>query len=147
VSVMASASSPPPLSSSMAAPAKMTVLGEAVRLVACGTATAFELSAQGFTREEIQVQIISEYISIQIYSKPRSLFDFSEKSHLLDDEFLFEGQQLISRSVRVVCFVFWSESVYIDTQRLTVNLESCDCVHYFFAPVFCKSVASTLTYC
>lgn len=54
---MASASSPPPL---MAAPAKMTVLGEAVRLVACGTATAFELSAHGFTREEIQVQIISK---------------------------------------------------------------------------------------
>ncbi|XP_069676636.1 filamin-A isoform X2 [Periplaneta americana] len=38
---------------------KMAVLGEAVRLVAAGTTAVFELSALGFNRDDIDVQIIS----------------------------------------------------------------------------------------
>lgn len=38
----------------------MSVLGEAVRLVAAGTTATFELSAPGFTRDNIDVQIISK---------------------------------------------------------------------------------------
>jgi hypothetical protein len=39
---------------------KMAVLGEAVRLVAAGTTAVFELSALGFSHDDIDVQIISE---------------------------------------------------------------------------------------
>ncbi|XP_063231927.1 LOW QUALITY PROTEIN: filamin-C [Bacillus rossius redtenbacheri] len=42
----------------MAAP-KMSVVGEAVRLVAAGSTATFELSALGFAREDINVHIIS----------------------------------------------------------------------------------------
>ncbi|CAB3388551.1 Hypothetical predicted protein [Cloeon dipterum] len=38
---------------------KMTVVGEAVRLVAVGTPAAFEISAPGLEREQVQVQIMS----------------------------------------------------------------------------------------
>lgn len=38
---------------------KMAVLGEAVRLVAAGTTAVFELSALGFSRDDIDIQIIS----------------------------------------------------------------------------------------
>ncbi|PSN34738.1 hypothetical protein C0J52_17746 [Blattella germanica] len=38
---------------------KMAVLGETVRLVAAGTTAVFELSALGFNRDDIDVQIIS----------------------------------------------------------------------------------------
>ncbi|XP_049948482.1 filamin-A [Schistocerca serialis cubense] len=38
---------------------KMAVLGEAVRLVAAGTTATFELSAPGFSRDDIDIQIIS----------------------------------------------------------------------------------------
>ncbi|XP_068086528.1 filamin-A isoform X1 [Anabrus simplex] len=38
---------------------KMSVLGEAVRLVAAGSTATFELSAVGFSRDHIDVQIIS----------------------------------------------------------------------------------------
>ena len=45
---------------------KMTVLGEAVRLVAAGTTAVFELNALGFSRDDIDVQIISKYYSRDI---------------------------------------------------------------------------------
>jgi len=44
----------------MAGP-KMSVLGDAVRLVAAGHPTAFELSALGFKRSDIDVHIVSKY--------------------------------------------------------------------------------------
>jgi len=39
---------------------KMAVLGDAVRLVAAGTTAVFELSALGFSHNDIDVQIISK---------------------------------------------------------------------------------------
>lgn len=42
---------------------KMAVLGEAVRLVGAGTTAVFELSALGFSRDDIDVQIISMTVS------------------------------------------------------------------------------------
>jgi hypothetical protein len=38
---------------------KMAVLGEAVRLVAAGNTAVFALSALGFSRDDIDIQIIS----------------------------------------------------------------------------------------
>ena len=43
---------------------KMSVVGDSVRLVPAGTPAVFELSALGFSSNEIQVQIISEYLRI-----------------------------------------------------------------------------------
>lgn len=49
---------------------KMSVVGDTIRLVPAGSPAVFELSALGFTTNEIQVQILSEYIHSYTYCNP-----------------------------------------------------------------------------
>lgn len=45
---------------------KMSVIGDSIRLVPAGSPAFFELSALGFNSNEIDVQIISKYLFINI---------------------------------------------------------------------------------
>lgn len=46
---------------------KMSVIGDSIRLVPAGSPALFELSALGFSNNEIDVQIISMYSKSVIY--------------------------------------------------------------------------------
>lgn len=45
---------------------KMSVIGDSIRLVPAGSPAFFELSALGFNSNEIDVQIISKYLFINV---------------------------------------------------------------------------------
>lgn len=45
---------------------KMSVIGDSIRLVPAGSPAFFELSALGFNSNEIDVQIISKYLFLNI---------------------------------------------------------------------------------
>lgn len=45
---------------------KMSIIGDSIRLVPAGSPAFFELSALGFNSNEIDVQIISKYLFINI---------------------------------------------------------------------------------
>lgn len=47
---------------------KMSVIGDSIRLVPAGSPAFFELSALGFNSNEIDVQIISTYSELIIFS-------------------------------------------------------------------------------
>lgn len=47
---------------------KMSVIGDSIRLVPAGSPAFFELSALGFNGNEIDVQIISTYPELIIFS-------------------------------------------------------------------------------
>ena len=47
---------------------KMSVIGDSIRLVPAGSPALFELSALGFNSNEIDVQIISTYLKLSIFT-------------------------------------------------------------------------------